>query len=171
MIDDDEELAHELLLGTPGPKGREYPEFERERAARAALARLLRKEAAPNGFYTLRVADLIDPPTDPGNIQSDLVERKVIFQGRNRGTPVVVDERRRAKIAVFMRELEHCRHCIPFAPHGLPVKKQNRQRRGILQAVEVQFGVKRSTARKIENDYKESEKQKQKRFARKHPIK
>src|SRR5580704_4930216 len=59
---EDEELAAEFLLGTPGPKGRIYlkPGSELELKARAILARLMLAEA-PAGYFTRLVAALIDP--------------------------------------------------------------------------------------------------------------
>jgi hypothetical protein len=98
----DEKLAHEFLLGTVGPKGTVYlkPNSEREKRARQATARVLRKEA-PQGFFTQLIASLIDPSPD-----RVFIKRKIIFQ-RPRGTPVVVSDQQRAEIAGFIhKELE-----------------------------------------------------------------
>ena len=95
---DDEELAHELLLGIPGPKGRKYlePGSERELSARAALARVMRAEA-PHGYFTLRVANLIDP-------RRDRAERKIQFRRVKRGTPIRISDRQRAEIAAYIHD-------------------------------------------------------------------
>jgi hypothetical protein len=136
-----EELAHELLLGVPGPKGgREYPErnSKRERAARIALARMLWKEA-PDGYFTRIVASLIHPKP-----RSRIVEREIIFQRRNRGTPVVVGEGRRAEVAAFMhKELEK---------QKLKWGKQNLK--AVVGAAVDEFDIGRSTIMEIWGDYR-----------------
>ena len=71
---EDEELAIEFLLGTPGPKGRAYlkPGSDLELKARAILARLMLAEA-PGGYFTRLVAALIDPPR-----RSAIIKRKIV---------------------------------------------------------------------------------------------
>jgi hypothetical protein len=80
-MEKDEELAHELLLSA------------RELAARAALARELRKEA-PGGFYTGVLACLIDPPRSG-------VTQRIEFK-RLKGAPRL-SERADLDIVLFMR--------------------------------------------------------------------
>jgi hypothetical protein len=150
MKDDDNELAHELLLGTPGPRGREYlePNSERELKARTALARILRAEA-PNGYFTRVLADLIDPPRG-----SVIINRKIVFQ-RPRGTPVVVSDRRRVEIAAFMQEqLEKQKRgtCASDA--------QARNLKPIIDAAREKFGDSRSTIMKIWHDFRPPKKKK-----------
>jgi hypothetical protein len=127
MIDDDEELAHEFLLGIPGPDGREFPKpgSERELKARTALAKILFKEA-PNGYFTRLMAALIDPPR-----RSVIIKRKIVFK-RPRGTPVVVGDRRRAEIAAFI----HAR---------LKNRTGTQSLKSVLGEAEDKFGVRRST--------------------------
>jgi hypothetical protein len=140
MEDDDEDLAHELLLGTLGSNPREYPErgSKRELAARAALARLLRKG---DSFYIWRVADMIDP-----SLGSAVAEREVFFKRRDKGTPVVVGERRRAEIAAFLQE--GLKEEKKIKPKGKPNFK------AVVAAAENEFGVGRSTILAIWSDYK-----------------
>jgi hypothetical protein len=137
-MDNDEELAHELLLGISGSKGREFlkPGSERELSARAALARVMRAEA-PHGYFTQRVANLIDPPH--GSVVS---KRKLVFQ-RPKGTPVVVSERQRAEIAAFMHEQNQKR--------GTVTDKLSKQ---VEADAHDKFGYKRSTLRKIWKDFR-----------------
>ena len=94
-----EELALEFLRGRIERNGRTYlkPNSEREKQARAATARVLRKEAGRTGYFTHLVACLIDPL--PNNV---FIKRKIIFQ-RPRGTPVRILDRERAKIAAFVQ--------------------------------------------------------------------
>ncbi len=88
---DSEDLAHELLLGSPisGQNGwyhkRQYlkPGSKRESAARAALARLLRDEA-PDGYFTQIVASMIDPQTNSPLINQRI--KIVRLQGGKRAT-------------------------------------------------------------------------------------
>src|ERR1700730_9506636 len=96
---EDEQLAIEFLLGTPGPKGRTYlkPGSKLELKARSALARIMLTEA-PGGYFTRLVATLIDPPD-----RSTIIKRKIVFQ-RPKGTPVVVLDGRRAEIAAYMHD-------------------------------------------------------------------
>jgi hypothetical protein len=96
----DEKLAKDFLLGAIFQNGRTYlkPNSEHEKQARAATARVLRKEAGPTGYFTHLVASLIDP--SPKNV---FVKRKIIFQ-RPRGTPVTILNRERAEIAAFMQD-------------------------------------------------------------------
>jgi hypothetical protein len=126
-----EELAHELLLGTPGPKGRVYlePNSKREILARKLLARLMRQEA-PHGFYTQLVAAHICPPA-----RSLFIKRKIVFQ-RGKGTPAIVADRQRVEIAAFMRE---------------QLRSQNLKR--AIAAAENRFGRRRSTILKIWSDF------------------
>jgi hypothetical protein len=140
-----EELVHELLLGTPGLKGRTYPKpnSKREILARKILARLMRQEA-PRGFYTRLVAAHIYPTTylparlagsKWGAARGSFIKRKIVFQ-RLRGTPVAVADRRQVEIAAFMRE---------------QLRSQNLKR--AIGATEKQFGVRRSTVMKIRSDF------------------
>jgi len=102
---EDEELAIELLRGTSvfDNKGRHYkrdylePGSSHERAARAALARLLRKEA-PDGYFTQIVASLIDPPR-----RRVVVTQRIEFK-RLKGNPWRASGRLDVEIAEFIHE-------------------------------------------------------------------
>ena len=143
-MEDNDDLAHEWLLGTLGPKGRQYlkPNSERELKARAVVAQHLRAEA-PNGYFTNRVADLIDPPRS-----SAVIKRKIVFQ-RPRGTPVVVSARRRVEIAAFMqRQLEAQKR--GNAASAAQAKNLKR----VVSAVQNKFHISRSTVMNIWQDFR-----------------
>jgi hypothetical protein len=127
MKKDDEDLAHELLLGAVGPKGRIYlkPNSERETLAREALARVMRQEA-PHGYFTQLVASHIYPSG-----RSPLIKRKIVFKHLSRGTPNVI-ENRDAEIAAFMHEQLHTQNL-----------------KGAIADAEKKFGRRRSTIMEI----------------------
>jgi hypothetical protein len=123
-----EELALEFLLGMKSQNGRTTylkPNSEREKQARAATARVLRKEAGRTGYFTHLVASLINPSSN--NV---FIKRKIIFQ-RPRGTPNVIANRD-AEIAAFMHE---------------QLRTQNLK--GAIADAEIKFGRRRSTIMKI----------------------
>jgi hypothetical protein len=136
---EDEELAIEFLLGTPGPKGRTYlqPGSERELKARAVLARIMLTEA-PDGYFTRLVAALIDPPR-----RSAIIKRKIVFQ-RARGTPVVVGDRRRVEIAAFMHDQLQKQKRGATAGNA---RARNLKR--VVGAAQDKFGVSRATVMKV----------------------
>ncbi len=148
-MEPDDDLAYEWLLGTPGPKGRQYlkPNSERELKARAVVAQRLRAEA-PDGYFTNRVADLIDPPRSGA-----LIKRKIVFQ-RPRGTPVVVSARQRVEIAAFMqRQLE--------AQKGNAASDaQAKNLKPVVSAVQNKFYIGRSTVMKIWQEFRPPKKKK-----------
>jgi hypothetical protein len=96
----DEKLAREFLLGMIDQTGRTYlkPNSKREKQARAATARVLRREAGRNGYWTHVVASLIDP--SPRHF---FIKRKIIFK-RPKGTPILISDRARAEIAAFAQD-------------------------------------------------------------------
>ena len=77
-MDEDEDLAIEFLLGTPGAGGRTYldPDSKRGKRARTILAGKLLAEA-PDGYFTQIVAKLIDPPR-----RSAIFQRRLFLSGR-----------------------------------------------------------------------------------------
>jgi hypothetical protein len=155
MIDEDEELAHEWLLGTPGPKGiREYLKTgsERELKARAAMARILRSEA-PGGFFTGLMAALVDPPRR-GVIIPNVANRKIAFK-RPRGTPVVVSDRRRVEIAAFMHEQLAAQKRKPAATAA-----QARNLKDVVAAAQAKFAISHGTVMDIWREFKPKPKSK-----------
>jgi hypothetical protein len=140
----DERLAREFLLGSVGPKGRVYlkPNSIREKKARKATARVLRKEAGPDGYFTCLIASLIDP--SPNHV---FINRKIIFQ-RPRGTPVVASNRQRAEIAAFIHnELEKQKA-------GAPTAAQARNLKLAIGAASDKFGYGDRTLREIWKEFK-----------------
>jgi hypothetical protein len=145
MIDDDEELAIEWLLGTAAPKGRAFLKAgsNRELKGRAAAARALRKEA-PEGYFAQVVANLIDPPRriDPP-APSAIFTRKFIFQ-RPRGAPVVGSDRRRAKIAAYMQAQLEKQKRRPAATIA-----QTRNLKAVVASTMKKFGLSHGSVMKI----------------------
>jgi hypothetical protein len=100
-------LAHELLQGTttpsdPHPRGwsqpQEYPKpgSKRERAARSALARELRR--GDERFINM-VAAMIDPRN-----KSSIIKQKIEFTPKDRRCEPKISGRRKIEIAAFMHE-------------------------------------------------------------------
>ena len=141
-MDEDEELAIEFLLGTSGPKGRTYfdPDSERGKRARTILARKLWEEA-PGGWFTPYVAASIDPHPHRW------IERKIVFK-RPRGTPVVVDVRRRTEIAKFMHEQ------FEKQKRGAASAAQARNLKRVIAAAMKEFGVGRSTVMSVWGEFR-----------------
>jgi hypothetical protein len=140
----DERLAHEFLLGTAGPKGTVYlkPNSKREKMARKATARVLRKEAGRDGYWTHLVASLINPLP-----RHFFIKRKIIFQ-RPRGTPVRILDRERAEIAAFIRnELEKQKA-------GAPTAAQGRNLKLAMAAARDKFGISDRTVWDIWKDFR-----------------
>jgi hypothetical protein len=137
-MDEDEDLAIEFLLGTPGPRGRTYldPDSERGKRARTILARKLREEA-PDGYFTQIVAKLIDPPR-----RSAIFQREIVFK-RPRGTPVIMDARRDPEIAALMRVL--LAQLAKRKRGAAMTAAEIRNFKDIIDAAQKKFGVKRST--------------------------
>ncbi len=140
---EDEQLARELLLGI-GPRGRKIylkPGSEYELKARAALARVMLSEA-PNGYFTRLVARLIQPLPP-----SALIQQKIIFK-RPRGTPLVVNDQRRAEIAAFMQEK------MKNQTRGSAVTvAQARNQKRAKEATMKKFGISRSTLMDIWSEF------------------
>jgi hypothetical protein len=99
------DLAHDLLLGrtTSDPKGwypqRDYPEpgSKRERVARIALARELRRG---DQYFMGLVAAMIDPRTE-----SSIIKQKIEFTpSKDRRREPKISGRRDLEIAAFMHE-------------------------------------------------------------------
>jgi hypothetical protein len=151
MESEDEELAHEFLVGIVGPKGRGYlkPNSEHEKKARQATARILRKEAGRDGWFTRLVADLIDPSTRslPRHFY---IKRKIVFQ-RPRGTPVVVSDRKRAEIAAFIHN-ELAKQKAKAGPQTPAAQARNLK--PVIAATGKEFGIKKSTVWGIWADFK-----------------
>jgi hypothetical protein len=138
-----EELALEFLLGKIEQNGRTYlkPNSEREKQARAATARVLRKEAGRTGYFTHLVASLINP--SPNNV---FIKRKIIFQ-RPRGTPARILDREQAKIAAFMqKELKKQK------ANTAPTDAQRRNLKPMMAMTKEKFGI---SNRKIWDIWKE----------------
>jgi hypothetical protein len=144
---DDVELAHELLFGAPNSSQRTFPTGGREKAARAALARVMTAEA-PDGFFTQAMAALISPPEQRGRVAHVIPKREIIFR-RHRGTPVVKSRRREIEIAAFMHEhLEKQKR----QQNGTDAQARNLKR--AVGAAHDKFGVGRSTIIKIWSEFK-----------------
>jgi hypothetical protein len=139
-----EELALEFLLGRIERKGRTYlkPNSEREKQARAATARVLRKEAGRNGYLTHLVACLINPPP-----RHSFIKRKIIFQ-RPRGTPVMILDRERVEIAAFMQE-ERAKQKANTAT----TDAQRRNLKRMMDMTQEKFGIGNRTIWKIWKEF------------------
>ena len=139
----DEKLAREFLLGLVSPKGRVYlkPNSKREKQARAATERVLRKEAGRNGYWAHLVAGLINP--SPRHF---FIKRKIVFQ-RPKGTPVTILDRERAEIAAFIHnELEKQRT-------GASTAAQARNLKHAMAAARDKFGKRDRTLWKIWKEF------------------
>jgi hypothetical protein len=144
MPDEDEELAIEFLTGVPGPNGRTYmtPGSEREKMARAALARFMVKEA-PNGYFTRLVAAHFDPPPS-----SAVIKRILNFHRPKRGTPVRRSDRRRVEIAAFMHEY------LRVQKEGAKgTSAQARNLKNVIPETQKKFGISRNTVLDIWKDF------------------
>src|SRR6516225_1159313 len=140
----DEKLAGEFLLGLVSPKGRVYlkPNSKREKQARAATERVLRKEAGRNGYWAHLVAGLINP--SPRHF---FIKRKIVFQ-RPKGTPVTILDRERAEIAAFIHnELEKQKVGAPTAAQAKNLKR-------VMAAARDKFGYGGRTLWKIWKEFK-----------------